>query len=161
MNKKGFTVVEVIVSFILISLILTSLITFAVTYREKIEKERIKTELVDFKNTITKIVYDDIVSGKLKSIDYCDNNKKCVRFLDQEGNIHELSYLKITEKKDTLEIGEYLIYDDTKYFLPESNNNSFIDGDFELKKSFEIDNLVIKIKNTQINYEDKIMLTIN
>ena len=54
MNKKGFTTVELIVLFILVIILLGSLIGCTVTYRVIMKKEEIRSQLIDFKNTITK-----------------------------------------------------------------------------------------------------------
>lgn len=148
MNKKGFTVVEVIVSFALISIILTSLVTLSISYRQRVEKERIKTELIDYKNTITKVIYDDILNNRFTKIEYCVNNRKCINFVDYNGIKHELNYVD----------NKYLSYDNINYLLPD---NSLIKNDFDLKNSMDIYNLTFKIKNEEINYEEKIMLTIN
>lgn len=150
MNKKGFTTVEVIVSFMMLSVILTSLITFSIRYRKRVEIERGKSEVIDFKNTMTKIVYDDIINGKYTKIEYCQDNQKCVNFLDNEGNTYELSYIK--EDKD------YLVYQNIKYPLPD---DSYLKGDFNLKNSLGISHLVITIFNSKIDYDDTITLTIN
>ena len=39
MNKKGFTLVEVVVSFSIISVVLASVITFTIIYRDKVREE--------------------------------------------------------------------------------------------------------------------------
>ena len=55
MNKKGFTTIELIVSFIMVVIILASLVGFTVNYRDRVKQEEVKSQLYDFKNSITKI----------------------------------------------------------------------------------------------------------
>ena len=43
MNKKGFTTVELVISFIMVIVILTSLIGFTIAYRDKISIEETKS----------------------------------------------------------------------------------------------------------------------
>ena len=53
MNNKGFTTVEVIISFALVVIIMVSMTSMLVSYRDTISTEEIKTRMVEFKNSIT------------------------------------------------------------------------------------------------------------
>ena len=68
MNNKGFTTVEVIVSFALVVIIMASMTTMLVAYRDSINVEEIKTKMTEFKNSFTYMVYTDVVSFKIDSI---------------------------------------------------------------------------------------------
>ena len=45
MNKKGFTTVELIVSFVMVVILLGSLIGFTITYRDKVKVGEVKSQL--------------------------------------------------------------------------------------------------------------------
>ena len=79
MNNKGFTTVEVIVSFALVVIIMASMSTMLVAYRDSINIEQTKSKMVEFKNTFTFMVYQDIVLDKVDSIQPCKVSSRCYR----------------------------------------------------------------------------------
>lgn len=129
-NNKGFTTVEVVVSFALVVVILASMTAMVVNYRDKVTDEEVKTQLIDFKNTITKVVYDDIVSGIYSSITSCGD--KCIKFSGSEEN-----KLEIKEESGTsgLPKGIYFEYKGIKYFLPDSDLNDYTVGEYVINTS--------------------------
>ncbi len=180
MNKKGFTTVELVVSFVLVVIILITLVGFTVNYRDKVKIEQIKSKLIDFKNTVTKAVYDDITEYNIQKIEYCVGDINCVNFVDSSNNFHTLKIFY--ECKNNIETcltkdyRTYLSYDNIKYELPDSDINKYAvaDGkiyvnekacDFDL---FELSNYSNSIYSLKIvfshymfddNYE--ILLTVN
>ena len=121
MNKKGFTIIEVIVSFSMISIILTSIVGFAINYRNRLKDEEVISQLVDFKNTITKVVYDDIFRYGIVRIEKCISSSSCANFIDRNNNIHTLEIIDIRETSSVNKKGAYLSYDGIKYMLPDSD----------------------------------------
>lgn len=121
MNKKGFTIAEVIVSFTLVSIILVSMIGSTIYYRDKVKEEEVVTQLLDFKNTITTLIYDDVLvhnSRKISSVERCVGISNCVNFVVNENVAHTLriEYNPTNQKK-----GAYLSYDGKLYMLPDSD----------------------------------------
>lgn len=126
LDKKGFTIAEVIVSFSLVTVILASMVTATVYYRNKVKEEEIITQLTDFKNNITKTIYDDILThndNKIIAVERCLGVSNCLNFIDKSGNNHVLKIEEITASDDSNHItrGSYLYYNDTKYMLPDSD----------------------------------------
>ncbi len=121
LNKKGFTIAEVIVSFSLIAIILTSIISATMYYRDKLKNEEVVSQLWDFKNNITKIVYDDIINAKFEYAESCIGTPNCVNFVDGMGNSHVLKILEYDVTTSTNNRGVYLYYDGIKYMLPDSD----------------------------------------
>ena len=119
-NNKGFTTVEIVVSFALVVVILASMTALVVNYREKVTNEEVKTQLLDFKDTITKIIYDDIVDDTYTSITSCGD--MCIKFSGSEEN-----RLEIKEESGTSGVskGIYFEYKGIKYFLPDSDLNDY------------------------------------
>ncbi len=149
MNKKGFTTVELIVSFVMVIIMLVSLVGFTVNYRGKINEEQAKSKLIDFKNTITKIVYDDIITGKLLRITSCVGEDNCANFIDKNGQSHVLKiFYKCENDDDNSKCGTYIDYDHNYYLLPDSDMNKYekSNNSFVVTKSvcdfnyFNIDN---------------------
>lgn len=126
MNKKGFTTIELIVSFIMVVVILTSLIGFTTAYRGKVNDEEVKSQLFDFKNTILKTVYDDIIRYSVVRMSECVGEDNCVNFIGNDESVHTLKTQIIycdDNNCDKKNDGTYIIYDGTKYLLPDSNLN--------------------------------------
>lgn len=146
-NNKGFTTVEIVVSFALVVIILASMTAMVVNYRDNVTDEEVKTQLVDFKNTITKVVYDDIVDGIYTSISSCGD--MCIKFSGSEEN-----KLEIIEKNGTDGVpkGIYLQYKGIKYFLPDSDLNNFNTGEYMIN----VNNPVYSSDTTNHIYSVKI-----
>lgn len=117
MNKKGFTTIELIVSFIMVVVILTSLIGFTTAYRGKVNDEELKSKLFDFKNTILKVVYDDIIRYSVVRMSSCVGDDHCVNLVSNDGSIHTLRV--VSEESGIV----YIEYNGTKYQLPDSELN--------------------------------------
>ena len=116
MNKNGFTTIELIVSFIMVVIILTSLIGFTTAYRGRVSNEQVKSQLIDFKNTILKTVYDDITRYSVISMASCVGEDNCVNLIGEDQSIHPLKTVIQTD-------GVYISYDGKKYKLPDSELN--------------------------------------
>jgi len=132
LNKKGFTIAEVIVSFSLISVVLFSLISTTMYYRDKVKDEEIKSQLWDYKNTVTKVIYDDIINKEIVSAASCFGNGEddggagagtCIHLYDKNNEKHTLMINEIKNANNIYDNnqGVYLTYDGTRYKLPDSD----------------------------------------
>ena len=61
MNKQGFTTVELILTMVLVMIIMATITNVTYTYRDRSTYEELKTEVTDYKNTTTKIIYDALL----------------------------------------------------------------------------------------------------
>ena len=61
MNKKAFTTVEMILTILLVVVIMATITSVTLVYRDKAEYEENVTQIENYKNTLTKIIYDDIL----------------------------------------------------------------------------------------------------
>ncbi len=167
MNKKGFTVVEVVIAFSMLGVVLISLFGFVTFYRDKTRSEEIRTQLLDFKNTITKVIYDDIVGDKIVKIEYCDGIAKCVNFKDPSNETHVLMVVEDPIIEGIKKKGLYLNYDETMYMLPDSdlrdtNGYMCFFDEFTLQNyNDEIYSLKITFMHHSLNESFTINLTIN
>ena len=132
MNKKGFTTIELIISFMMVSIMLASLIGFTINYRDKVKQEEVRSQLYDFKNTITKIVYDDIITQRYVNMSLCVGVDNCVNFVDESGKSHTLKIENSCEDFncdirpcELKKCGVYLIYNNKRYLLPDSDLNKY------------------------------------
>jgi len=135
LNKKGFTVVELVLSFSLVMILAVSMFAVINNYRIKQKKESVKRELVTYINKITKDIYDDIYTYKVKEMSYCgvlgaiSNNCVQITFMDDS-----VKKLKIEKEKVTEYIGSTpisvdsfsIIYDGVRYRNPSPKFASII-----------------------------------
>lgn len=167
MNKKGFTVVEVVIAFSMLGVVLISLFGFVTFYRDKTKNEETRTQLLDFKNTIMKVVYDDIVSDKIVKIEYCDGIEKCINFKDSNNETHVLKIVEDPIIESVKKKGLYLNYDEMMYMLPDSdlrdtNGYMCFFDEFTLQNyNDEIYSLKITFMHHSLNESFTINLTIN
>ena len=60
MNKKGFTTVELILTMAIVIVIMGTISGVTYNYRDRSNAEEEITEVTNFKNSVTKTIYDDI-----------------------------------------------------------------------------------------------------
>ena len=157
-NNKGFTVVEVVLSFSLVVVILASLVSIVVNYRDRVTEEEIKTQLIDFKNTITKVVYDDIVdidNVGYTSISECSSSDKCVNFVKEDGSEVPLNIIVQETSTSGIDRGIYFEYKGIKYFLPDSDLNDYLVGDIS-KYAVYVNDFIISRDDVNKVYSVKI-----
>ena len=133
MNNKGFTTVEVIISFSLIVIIMVSMTSMLVSYRDTISTEEVKTRLVEFKNSFTYMVYEDIVYNGINGVRYCDTsgesattNGKCVDFIKDGEAKYRLELIEDVASKNSEGATVYktfLDYRGIRVMLPDSDLN--------------------------------------
>ncbi len=157
MNKKGFTTIELVVSFGLLAVILASLLGFTIQYRDRVRNEEIISSLYDYKNTITMLLYDDVVSGKIKRAEYCTGMSDCINFIDNLGEVHPLKIITNTASSNR---GVFLNYDGIDYMLPDSDlyQARAVEGKLEEMFAtnftlFELENYDDSIYNLKIRYK--------
>ena len=64
LNNKGLTAIEILLCFVLVSIIVISMMSVVTNYKDKEEIESTKNNIITYKNTITKAIYDDIIKNK-------------------------------------------------------------------------------------------------
>lgn len=69
MNNKGFTITELIVTFVIVMSITLGLFAVVDNYRERQQKATYRKELNSYKNEIVKIIQDDVLYKGVKKIE--------------------------------------------------------------------------------------------
>lgn len=104
LNNKGFTVVELILSFLFVFTLAISMYQLLSNYRDKQQEESIKSQLIDYKNEVTLAIQNDISDRTLKKIDYCINGGKvvdrCLVLYFNDGTTKQLAVEKGTKEYD-------------------------------------------------------------
>lgn len=156
LNKKGFTIAEVLVSFGLITVILASIVSATIFYRDKLKQEEVVSQLTDFKNTITKVIYDDIVAGRIAKVERCISTANCVNFVAENGDYRTLKIVEVDKTTETEKRGVYLFYNGVKYMLPDSDLGTGFNRVCDFFGGFEIaehENRLFKVK-TSFKHKD-------
>ena len=153
LNKKGFTIAEVLVSFILMTIILSSIVSATIYYRDRLKKEEVISQLYDFKNSVTKIIYDDLLneSKDIVRVEACVGTRNCVNFISGNNTSYTLKIVEQAQTVGTKTRGVYLHYNGVEYMLPDSDLGNgdervcdFIGG-IEIE---EYQNKMYKVKTT-------------
>lgn len=150
LNNKGFTVVELLVSFALTMLVMGFLFEVVVSLKSLYNKTEIQTELLNKQGLISKILNEDFDNKTI------DNFAPC----DIQNNCYNITYTDGTVKKISIE-NEYVVkYGDTAIKLDDNNNFGNItfkvDGDSKSTYTFGVDeqavmSLSIPIINTTLD----------
>lgn len=104
MNKKGFTVIELMTTFILVAIISTLLIKLVVTLKEIYISGDMKTALITKQSTMTDKIYKDLNNNNLTKIEKCDTIN-CVNFVYTDGT----KKFTIDKDKKTITYDNYTI----------------------------------------------------
>lgn len=103
-NNKGFSVLELIVSFSLTMVIVIVLFEIIVYMKELYEKSVTQTELINKQNIITDYIYSDLIDNNVNEISICGNN--CINFSYDNGEIKQLNW---NTELNTLQYDNYKI----------------------------------------------------
>lgn len=169
MNNKGVTVIEILVSFILISILVIGMMNVVYLYRGKINTSNYRKQLITYKNTLTKDIYNDILKKKVYDVKRCeDDERRCIEFtfgLTEDSFVTkrlEISKSSTDEEKRNKYISYggqiYKIYEELPSYL--SNLNKYEALKFTNDSIlFTIDNLgtdVVYHVHIPINHVDMI-----
>lgn len=139
-NNKGFTLIEVIVSFMLISIVMICLLKTITVMNIQNTNLILEENYLVYESMVLKDIYDDINSSN--NITVTDNNGEIA--LTSNDFVNQDKIIKIYDNE--------IVYDDTIYELPDGiklNNSKY-----ELITN---DNYYILKINFKINDNDKIM----
>lgn len=69
LNERGISTVELLVCFIIVTTIVISMFDLIMNYKNRQQVESINSQMVTYKNTVTKVIEDDIVRhGGISSV---------------------------------------------------------------------------------------------
>lgn len=135
-NNKGMTLIELLISFAITTAIVVSMFNVILNYQTEQSTEAIKSDIISYKNMITKLIQTDIIRGELRSVRVDqkkhENNYTQYKFtfkfqksidFTQKNNIHQKELTIYASDS----LNNYIIYDDVndkgqlqpvKYYLP-------------------------------------------
>ncbi len=183
MNNKGLSIVELVVSFAMVAVLMVIITSMVVNVQETVSNEEVKTRLIEYKNTLTKVIYEDILYSdtNVNRMAYCPSEMvgTCVDFYNSNGDTYRLILEKNRRTGYEGEIQNviFLNYRGIRYMVPDSDLNEYeLDASGNIKsettiidvKSFELtqdDNnhiytLTIPIVHKGIQYSEEIKIVI-
>ena len=116
MNKKGFTVIELMTTFVLIAIISTLLIKLTITLKEIYITGDIKTSLLTKQGIMTDKIYKDLKTGTLSGISSCGVN--CIDF-NYSGTTKRL--------KINTDNSDYTLLTYSNYSIKVKNNEGYFE----------------------------------
>ncbi len=137
LDNKGFTVIELTLSFVLVMFLTLSLFALVNNYRVREEKESARKELLAYQNTLTDDIYKDTVERKVNHISNCKDSsgsiiKQCADIVFQDGTAKRLQVRE--EKVEAEEDGTHftystfsIVYGGVKYENPEPKFATVVD----------------------------------
>lgn len=140
MNKKGFTLIELISTFSVVSIIVIILVNVIIILKETYEKLDIKSNLIIEQSTLSNLINSKLEYGSITSYESCSDTSFCYEF---KLTNNETVKLQATD--------EYVLFDNYKYelkngtYINASKINKIVLEDIEGDNA--ILNIVIDIKN--------------
>lgn len=157
LNNRGFTIVEIIISFSFVMVIALGLFLITTNYKNKQQLESSKRDLLTYKTTLVSDIQNDITIKGINTITACPNISNC----------YDLTFNDSTKKRIQKKVetnNSYISYDNTNYYPKEKNLTTI--GDFVFnQKNTEVGTvykLLIPIEHRELidtNYNIKIVTT--
>lgn len=124
-NKKGFTVVELTVSFSLTLVIVLILFQIVLNLKELYVKDGLKTELLIKQGLITKKIAESFEEKKIKIAAKCTTGDNCLSFTFDDDSVKTLSFDK---GNNTFHYGDYTtkLISGSKYDKVKITNETFL-----------------------------------
>ena len=155
MNKKGFTTIEMILTMVLVIVIMITITEVVFTYRDRSTYEETLASIVNYKNNLTTIIYDDIVNDNpIVLLNEIEANNK-YELVKADGSKTYLTIIK-EEKK----VG--ILYDEVFYQIPKSDDElvSITGVDYKRDIDNNLYSLDIKFRLKTLEEEFKIHFAI-
>lgn len=150
-DQSGFTIIELVLSFVFVFTIAFSMYQLVFNYKEKRDQESLSAMMTDYKNEVTLAVQRDINDRILKRIDYCTSGseviEKCLVLYFNDGTKKQLSVESEKVEYEGEEFNtNYIKYGGVNY----KNDESFLTefkSNYMLYRTYDDENLG---KNTTI-----------
>lgn len=125
LNNKGFTAVELLVTFVILSFVVTGMFDVALNYKDKEQHESLKSSIMDYESKIQKVIQDDLIIDHLVSVRIPKNNttdKLSASFgiNNPETNVKYTTNLVIDLTSNKISYGKS--GEEVTYSLPEIDN---------------------------------------
>ena len=125
LNNKGFTAVELLVTFVILSFVVTGMFDVALNYKDKEQHESLKSSIMDYESKIQKVIQDDLIIDHLVSVKIPKNNttdklSASFEINNSETNVKYITNLVIDLTSNKISYGKS--GEEVTYSLPEIDN---------------------------------------
>ena len=160
-NNKGFTITELIVTFVIVMSITLGLFAVVDNYRERQQKATYRKELNSYKNEIVKIIQDDVLYKgvkKIEGINVNDENDESfnqgIKITFKDGDYKELKVKNSVTKNGEIKYGD-ISYPFPNNFVKFTDDIIFSDsGEFEFEdRKKRIYSINIELTHTELTGE--------
>ena len=158
MNRKGFTLVELITTFVLTSVIVVLLINLLVFIKNIYNESDVKTKLLIEQGNLNKILNEAFIDNNLSRYSPCNESEFCYDFTFNDGNIKRLS---VTENKIIFDNYTYNLNNNIKVVNPTIEKEYTISDDITGYDSMLIIKIPIESKFYNGNYGANIIYQYN
>lgn len=147
MNKKGFTVVELCVSFSLVSVIAIMLFNLIFSLKELYVSGDIKTTLLNRQGIMTKKIYDDLNGRDLRSINACGVSCLTFTYTDGKANLLiDVGANTITYDNYTMKLEKGTSIGDVEFnFIPSEQGDAVFNINIPIYSNLLEDNFGLNI----------------
>jgi len=121
-NNKGFTLVELLVSFTLSMILVIIMFQLIINLKDVYMMSGIKTEMINKQYLMTNKIYKDLIEKKVIKIENCNNPLVCIEFTFQDGSTKKL---EVDEMNKTLSYDNYIIKQNNESYFGTININTF------------------------------------
>lgn len=124
LNNQGMTLVELIVTFAIVMILVIGMLSVIISLKNDMNESSLNKELLEYKDTITYVINNDLIKSKANNIEQCTFN-----VTGDKGYCYKISFENNSTKN--LEINltkKYIKYDGIKYEIPESSIMEFRDS---------------------------------
>ena len=105
MNKKGFTLVELITSFALASVIMIFIFNIVVLLKNNYISKSVRTDLMIKQSLLSQKINEDFKNNNVKNIATCDSVKKCYEITFADDSTKKLT---ISSDDKVITYGDYV-----------------------------------------------------
>lgn len=164
-NNRGFSVIELILSFSFVMILALGMFSIVTNYREKQRYASLVKDMTGYRTRITLAIQNDIIDNVLERAEYCSTalgtNTDCVALYFKNGTAKKLEILSANYKDedDNTYTSKYISYDGIIYETSEPQFTT-IKPEFMLEQTVgnglhtQIPSLTIYKINIPVYHED-------
>ncbi len=158
MNKKGFTLVELITTFSLVSVIVILLMNLLVLIKNIYSESNVKTNLLINQGNLNKVLNEAFKKDNLISYKSCNESDFCYDFNFSDGSIKRLN---VTKDKITFDNYVYKLSEDSSIINPTVEKEYTLSNDLNSYDSMLVIKIPIKNKFYSGNFGANIIYQYN
>ena len=86
LNNKGMTAIELLITFTILSFVLVGMFDMVLNYKNKEQKESLRTSILDYENKLQKTIQDDLIKRHLVNAVVYNKTNASFQMTNADGN---------------------------------------------------------------------------